>query len=65
MDAATAVVTNQAMLQQTLALAALKQSAALPQAAAQMLANAATPAPEGNAPSVPAGTTGRVLDILV
>lgn len=65
MDAVAATVMNQAMLQQTLALAALKQSAAMPQAAAQMLADTATPSPEGNATSVPAGSTGQVLDILV
>lgn len=63
MDAVSAVVMNQALFQQTLALAAIKQAAAVPQIAAQLLAGG-TPMPEGNAPSVPAGTNGQILDIL-
>jgi hypothetical protein len=62
MDAAAAVAMNQALLQQTLALTAVKQASEVPQLA-QMLANA-TPTPQGNAPSVPAGTNGRIIDIL-
>jgi hypothetical protein len=62
MDAVSGVVMTQALLQQTMALAAIKQAEAMPQAA-QLLAGG-TPAPEGNAPSVPAGSNGRVVDIF-
>jgi len=64
MDAVSATTMNQAMLQQTLTVAAIKQAEVVPQAAAQMLANATSSIPEGNASSVPTGATGRVLDIL-
>lgn len=62
MDATSAVYANQAMLQQTLSIAAIAQSAGLDQNAVQLLDKAAPPATD--APSVPAGTTGRVVDIL-
>lgn len=62
MDALSAVYANQAMLQQTLSIAAIQQSAASDQNAAKLLEQAAPPV--SNAPSVPAGTTGRVIDIL-
>ncbi len=63
MDAVAAVVMNQALLQQTLAVAAVKQSAEMPQVA--QILTGVTPTPQDNAPSVPAGTNGRLLDILV
>lgn len=62
MDATSAVYANQALLQQTLSIAAIKQSAEMGQNAVQLLEQAAPPATD--APSVPAGTTGRVVDIL-
>ena len=62
MDATSAVYANQALLQQTLSIAAMKQSAEMAQGVVQMLEKASPPATD--APSVPAGTTGRVVDIL-
>ncbi|SBW05573.1 hypothetical protein KL86APRO_11997 [uncultured Alphaproteobacteria bacterium] len=62
MDALTAVYANQAMLQQTLSIAAMKQSAELGQSAVQLLEQASPPATD--APSVPAGSTGQVVDLL-
>jgi hypothetical protein len=62
MDATAAVYANQALLQQTLSLAAIKQSAEMGQNAVQMLEKAAPPATD--APSVPAGTNGQVIDFL-
>jgi hypothetical protein len=62
MDATAAVYANQALLQQTLSIAAIKQSAEMGQNAVQLLEQAAPPATD--APSVPAGSTGRVVDIL-
>lgn len=62
MDATAAAYANQALLQQTLSLAAIKQAAEMGQNAVQMLDKASPPATD--APSVPAGTTGKVLDIL-
>lgn len=62
MDATSAVYANQALLQQTLSLAAIKQSAEMGQNAVQMLEKAAPPATD--APSVPAGTNGQVVDFL-
>ena len=62
MDATSAVYANQALLQQTLSIAAIKQSSEMGQNAVQMLEQAAPPATD--APSVPAGTTGQVVDIF-
>ena len=62
MDATSAVYANQALLQQTLSLAAIKQSAEMGQNAVQMLDKAAPPATD--APSVPSGSNGRIVDIL-
>lgn len=61
MDALTAVYANQAMLQQTLSIAAMKQTAEMGQGAVQLLEQAAPPATDS--PSVPVGSTGQVVDI--
>lgn len=62
MDATAAVYANQALLQQTLSLAAISQSLQVGQNAVALLEQAAPPATD--APSVPAGSTGRIIDIL-
>lgn len=62
MDALSAVYANQAMLQQTLSIAAMKQTVDMDRGAAQLLEQAAPPATD--APSVPTGSTGQVVDIL-
>lgn len=62
MDALSAVYANQAMLQQSLSIAALKQAGQAGQSAVQLLEQASPPATD--APSVPAGSTGQVVDIL-
>lgn len=62
MDVAAPVVMNQAMLQQTLAVASIKQAADAGQAAAAMLETAAQPPSETS--SIPLGSNGRIIDIL-
>lgn len=62
MDALSGVYANQAMLQQTLSIASMKQTADADRSAAQLLEQAAPSATDS--PSVPTGTTGQVVDIF-
>ncbi|MBN2753090.1 MAG: hypothetical protein JXQ84_10325 [Rhodospirillaceae bacterium] len=65
MDVTAAVVVNQAQFQQTLAIAAMQQTAAAAQSVVAVLdASAEQLQPALNASSVPSGQTGQLLDIL-